>query len=110
MVKATVPGGKDTWMVSWLPQSRQKLRSPNDVERRRAGSPCTNVKSFSGTVANDNTGAPLPRLQISQWQYPASRGSAVNRYRIAPHAQPPSSIVMLPPQRHNARTIQFVYR
>jgi hypothetical protein len=36
------------------------------------GVPCTYVKESTEIVNQATTGAPLARLQILQWQYPAS--------------------------------------
>lgn len=42
-----------------------------------------------GKCTNERKAEPETRRQVSQWQIMARKGSAVARYRTAPHKHPP---------------------
>jgi len=50
-------------------------------------------KARAGAFAQSTAGPPLKRLQIEQWQYPASKIS-VSSKRIAPQKHPPRNVSM----------------
>src|ERR1700721_209513 len=88
--------------LSGVPQSRQKLRSAIEEERKAAGVPRVQAKSPFSMSANDANGAPAAFWHIPQWQMLTFTGAADSAKRMAPHWQPPVRIgfvpeVMLPP-------------